>query len=39
MSLIYRLKFDIVYHVENRGFHKLDEIGNDANIGMRVFTT
>ena len=21
------------------GFHKLDEIGNDANIGIRDFTT
>ena len=23
----------------NRGFHKLDEIGNNANIGIRGFTT
>ena len=23
----------------NRGFHKLDEIGNNANIGIRCFTT
>ena len=26
-------------HCSSRGFHKLDEIGNNANIGIRGFTT
>ena len=25
--------------IATRGFHKLDEIGNNANIGIRGFTT
>ena len=25
--------------LHNRGFRKLDEIGNNANIGIREFTT
>ena len=27
------------FSTSNRGFHKLDEIVNNANIGIREFTT
>ena len=30
---------DVQAHVSIRVFHKLDEIGNNANIGIRGFTT
>ena len=39
VSLHYIANIPLQFYSGNRVFSKLDEIGNDANIGIRGFTT